>query len=602
MTLIKKEFNSLIIYGVVLLVMFILSYILPRDINIIMSFILSLSFLYYGRNIICGLKNKSIETLFCISIIFNFIYSIIILFSNNSNQYYFINYCILIYFYKLGKYILNKNYLKIYKSLGNRNILPIKTNSYENKVRKVINSKDIKINDLLICRDNETIPVDGKIIHGNCHVLECSINGNSSIISKKIGDNVLAGSIILDGEIEYYALCNYNSSLIFKEIYAGNSRVVDNYWLFRLCTIFYFINIIVSLILFIVLLFKNNFSYSLINLFKMLSLSLPLIIGFITYYVYYFSRKVCFKKNIFIKNNCYHNILNVSTYAFSKTGVLTYGNPCIYKFYNYTKRDDNELINIASNIVNNYKLPYSMAFNISSKLECNGLQIIDNLGIKGNINNNKYYLGNINLLKKLEILDKHLDDYHYLEDLNCNILYLLENQKVIGLFGIKDKIREECSEVIDKLRDNKMIMLSSDRDNICNDISKELDLFYLSELSSDDKLEYMIDHSDSKIMMIGNGINDLKAFNKAYVSVLCSNNMLFDNVDILLMDGNLNNVLFLKKISNKVIKIIYENIIISYILSLVLILFEFSSCFELGLLFINVIFVLINTLRLKVFH
>ncbi|MBO7085778.1 MAG: HAD-IC family P-type ATPase, partial [Bacilli bacterium] len=83
-----------------------------------------------------------------------------------------------------------------------------------------IEAKNVKICDIVLVKQGETIPVDGIVISGNASVDEAILSGESKPVSKKIGSKVLASTILVEGTIKVKVTCTSDETFISKVIEA----------------------------------------------------------------------------------------------------------------------------------------------------------------------------------------------------------------------------------------------------------------------------------------------------------------------------------------------------------------------------------------------
>lgn len=189
------------------------------------------------------------------------------------------------------------------------------------------------------------------------------------------------------------------------------------------------------------------------------------------------------------------------------------------------------------------------------------------MGIYGKIKGKDYYVGNLKLLQKLKIKDTHSLDYEFLTDQGCSILYVISNQKVIALIGVKDIIRNNIKDLIQSLKNLKInvIMLTGDNKRIAQLIAYELGIDeILADVLPQQKASFIksLIEDNKKVLMIGDGINDAPALVNATIGVSISDgtDIAVDSSDVVLMNNDLNNIIELLEISKSSFRIIKQNL------------------------------------------
>ena len=595
----KFDKNKLIILGILILfIMYIsmsemlnlpsipfINHNYPLIFTTTMLFV-TLIFLWYGFDILkSGIKNllhkmPNMDTLVMFSVLFSFLYSFygyinIILFdSQQFTSLYFESTCMVIYFIKLGRFIENiskdktKNAIKNLVQITPKNAI-LKRDGKEEKVT----IDKIVINDILISRSYDKIAVDGEVVEGRIYVDESFITGESNPVLKEKGSKVIAGSICYDGYIEYKALKIGKESTISEivklVVEATNTKSKIQKLADKISGYFVPFIILVAILTFIIqLLIGVSFEKSLIHMVTILVVACPCALGLAVPLVVVVSNGLCAKKGLFLRNSdVLEKAKNIDTVVFDKTGTLTYGKLNIFKVYNYSNLPDEKLLDIVSNLEKHSSHPISRAFNLKKKFTVTDFKTLDGMGIYGKINNKDYYLGNEKIILNLKIKNNYKKDYNFLIKNACSIIYIIENRKIIGLIGVRDVIRSDIKDIINKFYNNRInvIMLTGDNDITAKVIASELGIKkVIANVLPNMKANYVKKLVDSgrKVIMVGDGINDAPALATATIGVSVNDgtDVAMDFSDVILMNNDMNNILDLIVISKKAYKVIKQNL------------------------------------------
>ena len=595
----KFDKNKLIILGILILfIMYIsmsemlnlpsipfLNHNYPLIFTTTMLFV-TLIFLWYGFDILkSGIKNllhkmPNMDTLVMFSVLFSFLYSFygyinIILFdSQQFTSLYFESTCMVIYFIKLGRFIENiskdktKNAIKNLVQITPKNAI-LKRDGKEEKVT----IDKIVINDILISRSYDKIAVDGEVVEGRIYVDESFITGESNPVLKEKGSKVIAGSICYDGYIEYKALKIGKESTISEivklVVEATNTKSKIQKLADKISGYFVPFIILVAILTFIIqLLIGVSFEKSLIHMVTILVVACPCALGLAVPLVVVVSNGLCAKKGLFLRNSdVLEKAKNIDAVVFDKTGTLTYGKLNIFKVYNYSNLPDEKLLDIVSNLEKHSSHPISRAFNLKKKFTVTDFKTLDGMGIYGKINNKDYYLGNEKIILNLKIKNNYKKDYNFLIKNACSIIYIIENRKIIGLIGVRDVIRSDIKDIINKFYNNRInvIMLTGDNDITAKVIASELGIKkVIANVLPNMKANYVKKLVDSgrKVIMVGDGINDAPALATATIGVSVNDgtDVAMDSSDVILMNNDMNNILDLIVISKKAYKVIKQNL------------------------------------------
>lgn len=604
-------------------------------------FIFSLYFIYFGRDIIIsGIKNikyksPNMDTLVTLGVVFSFIFStfnmIMILKGNNEyvENLYFESVCIILYLIKFGRYIDGISKEKTKDTIkGLVTITPNKAILFINNKEKKVSIDEVKKGDILIVKPGNRFAVDGVIVKGSTHVDESFISGESIPIKKSINNKVVAGSINLDGEVLYKAE-NIGRDSTISEIVrlvveatntkAPIARIAD-----KVSGIFVPVVIFIALLTLIIhLILGASFNESIVYFVTVLVCACPCALGLATPLAIVVSEGLCAKNGILVKKSeILENVNKIDVIVFDKTGTLTYGNLRISKIINKSNYSDNDLIEIVSSLENKTAHPIASSFKEYSKtnnlksLDVDDFKNIAGIGLSGSINDKSYLIGNNKLFDKYKINNNMLREEKKLSLDGNSIVYVIEDKKVIGLIGVKDIIRDNAKDVINKLKNigKRIIMLTGDNEITADIIAKSIGIKeVIANVSPKDKSNKIkeLKNKGFKVMMVGDGINDAPSLSLADIGVSLNSaiDIAADSADVILMRNDLNSIYNLFDIGKKTLGNIKENLFWAFFYNVCMIpiscgLFEFINItmnpMIAGLaMTLSSFTVIINALRLK---
>ena len=555
-------------------------------------FILSIPYLIYGFDILKnGYKNlihkmPNMDTLVSIGVISSFIYSLfgtIMIFCcrvEYVENLYFESACIVIYFIKLGRFIDSRSKEKTKEAISDLvQITPKKAILKLENGYKEVTIDEIKKGDILICKPGMKIAVDGIITSGFSHIDESFITGESTPIKKTVLKSVVAGSLNLDGYIEYKAerigRDSTISSIVKLVVLATNTKAPVAKIADKVSGIFVpCIMVIAFLTLIVYILLGFDINIALTHFVTVLVVACPCSLGLATPLSIVVSEGICAKNGILVKTSeTLENAHKVDTIVFDKTGTLTYGNLKISKIFNYSDYTEEELLTVLASIESKSFHPIANAFSSYAKINklkliaINDFKNLPGIGLQATIDKNEYYIGNNKILKNLNVDNIYLKDEETLSKNGSSIVYMIKNNQVIALIGVKDIVRDNASSVISELKklNKDVIMLTGDNSVTANVIARELGInkVIANVLPKDkvDKIKELMNNS-KKVMMVGDGINDAPSLVTANIGVSVSSgtDIASNSADVILMNDNLYNLLNLIKISDKTIKNIKLNL------------------------------------------
>ena len=560
------------------------------------SFLVSLLFIIYGYEILkSGIKNivhkmPNMDSLVFLSVFFSFIYSVYgmgqIFFGNSFyvHHLYFESICMVIYFIKLGRYLegISKDKTKdAIRALVE--VTPKFAIKKEGKIEKQISIDEVKTGDILIARIGEKIAVDGIITKGKTYVDESFLTGESKPVVKTKGNKVIAGSINYEEVVEYKAVKIGKSSTISEivslVVEATNSKTKTGRIADKLSSYFVpFVFLFAILACGIELMIGHAFQEVFLHFITIFVVACPCALGLAVPLVVVVENSKCARLGLFLRNSeVLEKAKNIDTIVFDKTGTLTYGKLKIHKCYNYLSIKETDLLNLVANIERFSTHPIHNAFEVTKKLNVTHFKNYEGMGISGKILHNTYFIGNEKLLDKLKIKEKHIEDYKKLLQEGCSILYVVENEHVIGLIGVKDIVREDMKEVVKSFyKEGKdVVMLTGDHEITAQIVAEEIGIKkVVASCLPKDKASFIdtLVHEGHKVIMVGDGLNDAPALVKSTIGISINDgtDVAHDASEVILMNNNSKIILDFIYISKEAVRVMYENLTWAFIYNLIM--------------------------------
>ncbi len=566
--------------------------------------ILSLIAIFLGRSIIKnGYKNlihktANMDTLVMLGVLSSLLYSIYntYMIIKGHNEYvknlYYESVVIILFFINIGRFIEERNKDKTKEAIqGLMMITPNKANIIRDGREKEVTIDEINKGDIVLCRPGEKIAVDGEIIEGTTHIDESFITGESIPAKKEKGNKVVAGSINYEGTIKYKAEKigkeSTVSEIVRMVVEATNTKAPIAKVADKISGYFVPAIIIIAIISAIIwLILGKDISFA-INIFvTVLVVACPCSLGLATPLAIVISSGEASKKGILIKNSeGLENSHKVKTVVFDKTGTLTKGKLSVSKIYNYDIEIDDKnqnhdikqeknfmLLKAIASIENKSEHPIARGivnYAIENKLQLEEVKEFENIpgyGVKARYEGETYLIGNSKLMKENSIdIEKALEDEEKLEKDGNSILFVAKENILIALMGVKDTIKENAIEVIEKLKKQniEIVMLTGDNEKTARVIADKIGIKnVISNVLPKQKAEKINElKQNGLVMMCGDGINDSISLVTADIGVAVGGtDIAMDSSDIVLMNNDLRKINDIIYISKKTIKNIKQNL------------------------------------------
>ena len=531
-------------------------------------------------------KTPNMDTLVMIGVFASYIYSFygtMQILKNNTmyvEKLYYESAAIVIFFIKLGKYIENKNKDKTKEAIQNlMTITPNKATIIRDGVEISVTIDEINKGDIIICKPGEKIAVDGEIIGGKTHINESFITGESTPVNKEINSKVIAGSINYDGTIKYKAEKigkeSTVSEIVRLVVEATNTKAPIAKIADKISGYFVPVVITIAIIAFIIwMVISKDITFA-INIFvSILVVACPCSLGLATPLAIVIASGKASQNGILVKTSeALENAHKVKTICFDKTGTLTKGNLSISNIYNYSQISEQEIVKIVASIENKSEHPIARAIVNEAnekkiKLEeVKEFKAIPGYGVQGVIQNDDiYFIGNEKLMNEKNIKIENRVDVDNLLNEGNSILFVALNNNMIALIGVKDVLKENVSEVIEKMKQRNIdiVMLTGDNEKTAKAVASQVGINQVvSNVTPKEKAEKIKElKKNGIVIMCGDGINDSVSLVTADIGVSISSgtDIAMNSAQVVIMNDNLNKINTLIEISEKTIKNIKQNL------------------------------------------
>lgn len=400
----------------------------------------------------------------------------------------------------------------------------------ENTAKKVP-IEEISKGDLILVQTGEKISVDGTIEKGEAIIDQSAITGEYMPVTKKAGEEVFAGTLLKSGNITVKAEKvgdDRTASRIIKlvEDAAFNKADIQSYadtFSAQLIPL----NFLLAGIVYVS---TRNLQKAL----SMLVIDYSCGIRLSTATAFSASINTAAKNGILIKGSNYLEELSKSdTVIFDKTGTITEGKPKIQTLKTFGKNmKDNRMLALAAAAEETSSHPLANA--ILNEIKNRGLKIPKHKesvikvarGIETFVNKDIIRVGSLKYMEENDIsLEVASDIVKGMQNRGEIVIYVAKNNDLIGVIGVSDPPRENIKKAMNRLRNqgiDDIVLLTGDLRQQAETIASRMSMDrYESELLPEDKAKDILKFRSigSKVIMIGDGINDAPALSYANVGI-----------------------------------------------------------------------------------
>ena len=455
---------------------------------------------------------------------------------------------------------------------------------YANVIRdgkeEKVNPETINIDEVILVKPGERVPLDGVIIEGTSFVDTSALTGESVPREVSNGEDILAGFINTNGVLKIKVTKNFKESTVSRILElvenASNKKAPTEKFITKFARYYTPIVVFCAIALAVIppLLIKDaSFNEWLSRALIFLVVSCPCALVVSIPLGLFAGIGGASKKGILVKGGNYlESLKDIDTVVFDKTGTLTKG---IFKVteINNVNIDKNELIRVAaiSESLSNHPIAQSIikeyGKEVNSK-ELSDYEEISGHGIKASLEGLEVLVGNYKLMDKFNI------NYDSIDSIGT-IVHIAINNEYKGNIVISDEIKEGSKDAIEGLKSigiTQTVMLTGDNKSVAEKVAElvGVDKVY-SELLPGDKVEKVEEiikdnKSKGKVIFVGDGINDAPVLARADIGVAMGgigSDAAIEAADVVLMKDDPEALVTAIKVARKTNKILWQNIIFS---------------------------------------
>lgn len=459
------------------------------------------------------------------------------------------------------------------------------------EIEEIIAYSEIRVKDIIRIFPGEAITVDGVIVDGNTSVDQSIVTGESLPIDKSVGDKVFCGTLNCFGSIDIEATnVGQDSSLqklinLVKEAEnnkAPTQRIVDKWaiWLVPIALLIAISTYFIALFLGVGSINALNRAVTVLIVFCPCALSLATPTSIVAAIGQSTKHGIIIKSGIALEN-----MGHVDTITFDKTGTITHGKLTVDEITSFNDVTIEDILSLTASAESKSEHPIAKAiveYTRNLKIDIlSSIQfvMIPGKGIQAKVNDfdvtcgNEKYLLSLGITLETDVYD-HLDKYR--SEGKATILVAL-NSICVGIISLADTTRSNAQDMIRKLNElgTNTILLTGDNVITANHIAQSVGInSVFSDLLPEEKVS-KIELLQSKghiVCMIGDGVNDAPALKMANVGVAMGSmgsDIAIEAADIALMNDDLSNIPYLKRLSKATINTIKFNITMSMIINVI---------------------------------
>ena len=447
---------------------------------------------------------------------------------------------------------------------------------------------EVVLEDVILVRPGEKIPVDGEIIDGSSTIDEAMVTGESVPVKKQPGDEVIGATINKTGSFKFRATRVGKDTFLAQIVklvqQAQGSKAPIQRLADRVTGLFVPVVIAIAIATFVIWYnIMGNVTMALITTVGVLIIACPCALGLATPTSIMVGTGKGAENGILIKGADSLELAHkLQTVVLDKTGTITQGKPTVTDFITVNgtaNGNELKLLRLAASVERNSEHPLAEA--VVQYAQSQGVELTDSRefeahagsGVQGYVSNQWVQIGTHRWMNELGIDTSSLQPpWDRLEYLGKTVIWIAVNGKVEGIMGIADAVKPSSVVAIRTLQKMglEVVMLTGDNRRTAEVIAREVGIKrVIAEVRPDQKVAQIENlQAEGKIVaMVGDGINDAPALAQADVGMAIGTgtDVAIAASDITLISGDLQGIVTAIQLSRATIQNIKQNLFFAFV-------------------------------------
>jgi Cu+-exporting ATPase len=445
---------------------------------------------------------------------------------------------------------------------------------------KEIGIDEVEVGDTIVVRPGEKIPVDGQVTVGTTSVDESMLTGESIPVEKNPGDMVIGASINKNGNIKYEATKVGKDTTIAQIIKLVEEAQGSKAPIARMADTIagYFVPVVMVLAVFSGIAWYLSGETALFGLtifISVLVIACPCALGLATPTAIMVGTGKGAEYGVLIKSGiALETAHKIQTVVLDKTGTITEGKPVVTEIMAFGGYEKDYLLRIAASAEKGSEHPLGEA--IVKAAQDKNLEIkpigqfkaIPGHGIEVDIDEKHIVMGNKKLMDERAVpLEDKWELSQKLASEGKTPMYISADGVLAGVIAVADTVKENSKKAVSGLREMgiEVVMISGDNKRTADAIARQVGIDrVLAEVLPENKAEEVkkLQAEGRKVAMVGDGINDAPALAQADLGIAIGSgtDVAIESADIVLMRGDLMDVITAIDLSKKTIRNIKQNL------------------------------------------
>jgi Cu+-exporting ATPase len=458
-----------------------------------------------------------------------------------------------------------------------------------------VDINNIGLDETIRVRPGEKIAVDGIILEGETTIDESMLTGEPTPVTKKLGDNVAAGTINGTGSFLFKSERIGKDTLLYQIIEmvrrAQSSKPSIAKLVDKIAAVFVPVVMIISVLTFVIwfnfgdyLNISDPVSYAIVSAMTVLVIACPCALGLATPISIIVGVGKAAQYGILIRNGeALQRASNLDVIVLDKTGTITEGKPDVVAVHTVNNVDVTELLQAAASVddLSEHPLAASIVANTKRQdielLKVTNFKSVSGMGVTAKMTGDDIYVGNELFMSeqkiKIGLVTESIDELAYK---GITPVFVARNNQLLGVIGIADPIKPDSKKAVHRFirKGLLVVMLSGDNAKTAHAVATQVGITQvIADVLPQHKAEHVekLQKSGLKVGMVGDGINDAPALATADVgfAIGTGTDIAIESADVTLMRGSLHGVADAIEISHATLRNIKQNLFGAFIYNVI---------------------------------
>jgi P-type Cu2+ transporter len=439
---------------------------------------------------------------------------------------------------------------------------------------------ELVVGDVVLVRPGGRVPADGEIVEGEADVDESMITGESTPVTRAVGDRVVAGTVVAGASLrvevdaigEDTALAGIRQMVEEAQTSTSRTQKLAD----RAAALLFYVAVIAAMITTVVWLAVGQPAFALNRAVTVLIIACPHALGLAIPLVTAISTSKAARSGILVKDRlALEAMRSIDTVLFDKTGTLTLGAHRVTEVATAEGVDEQELLRLAGAVEADSEHPLARAIHDRAREDVGELPTAGDFasmsgrGVEAEVEGVRVAVGGPALLRERELeLPAALEDTtRSWRERGAAVLSVVREQEVIGAFALEDEVRAASREAVSQLHDAgiTVAMITGDAQQVADAVATDLDIDEVfAEVLPEDKDAKVAELQEQgrRVAMVGDGVNDAPALARATVGIAigAGTDVAVESAGIILASDDPRGVVMIRQLSQATYRKMLQNL------------------------------------------